>query len=488
MIPQGIQKNFYITLIQIYGAVKGITGAILVQAALPLFFFHNTVSTSTFQSYSAIAEIPWCLQALVAVISHKYPIAKHYKKYYIYIALGIITAAFDGLLENNKRNAAITAYVFASLGYVIINTLYNGAIAELVAFYNTNQSVISHTTAFSLIGNIIGAIIVGSIQNLNIIFTIAIIIIIQAAITTIAENAIPNDDVIITEKNDTTLALITVHGNSPKKYIKNISKTEAYAIAWITASAAFFLACLSLQYSPITFIPVIIVASITFINFLYKDNTPLKYTTAYIFIMEIVCTDIEPILNAMYTADDACFINGPNFSLFFYITIISSAVAISGIAAAAIMASNYKLVNARSLIQIAIAVKIAAVIPDIVILKNWAKNYKHTLYFFDNGIITPFATTIIFITHAYIITTLFNTKGKASISYNIIFSFAALGKIISKSIGLFYAQHIFNIHAERNNNACNFDNIIQLIIWTNAISPLLAIALAYISIPNINIK
>ena len=117
MIPTGIDTHFYFSLLQIFGAVKGITGAILIQAALPLFFFYNTVSSSTFQSYSAFAEIPWCLQALVAAISHSYPIANNYKKYYIYIALLIITAAFASLIniKQNQKYIAITAYVFASL-------------------------------------------------------------------------------------------------------------------------------------------------------------------------------------------------------------------------------------------------------------------------------------------------------------------------------------------------------------------------------------
>jgi hypothetical protein len=374
-IVKGVDNRFLITLLQTTGGIKGTVGSIALYGSLPLFLYYYVVSAATYQTYRAIIFLTWATQGLIAATSDSYPIKGFHKRYYIGAAVITVATALAALAFINNEHAAIFFYAILSTAIVVVDTLVAGTTSALVAFTSADEGIMAYTSAFTLAGTLIGALVVGFVgdidngSHIRSVFLIALPFAVQALAIFVSPNkAIPHDAVVTDSttvvpllgyddgdynnnninNNNSTYAAGGESSSSPiitpeiadvvgsvsafknvgvdsftklkHRIVVPISSAERGLIAWLTAVSFTFAIILGSDNPdhPVLvalLVPIIIAVSIKLIYSTYKKNSVLVGTAIFAFVHPILCVDIRAIQDLYYTSPDNCVLNGPQFNL-----------------------------------------------------------------------------------------------------------------------------------------------------------------------------
>lgn len=513
----GVSAAVLVTLFQNYFFLKGCVGAICLYGSLPLLYFRGLTAVN-YQRFRSIALLPRALKAWVAAISDTYPIGGHYKRYYLLGSTILMTLALVAVAVSTTVEMAVGFLTICSACFVTIDTLYEGLFANLVSFFGADKRLVSYVWGFTMSGTIVGALIVGvfgGAENSNgsliwIAFVIGSVLVLQCIIPLIfyPSAALPHDDV--TPKGTIVDPLLDAdqvidangyitHSFSSFRYTSVQSRTpntgEWVLVSWLALSSFLLIIVLAatgneedkVETSMISLLIIVTGGVSMGIAYrLYSDRKVYLCALVYVYLHSSLCIDISGIQDAYFTAPDHCVLNGPNFSLMFYISTISVIAGIVGTLVTVLY--NRKLIQwtTRSIVQFALLLKMFGSLFDISIVTGWNEKHlgisNHAFFIFGDAIISPTAFMLITIAMAVLVSNVVY-KGRATTTYAILGSFQYLGESTSQIIGMLLAKGM-DIRASRH-TGCDFSNFVSLIILTKIVSVYLALTLAYALVPNI---
>jgi hypothetical protein len=179
-------------------------------------------------------------------------------------------------------------------------------------------------------------------------------------------------------------------------------------------------------------------------------------------------------------------LNGPNFDLMFYITTISVIAGVMGVLATVLYSRYLVTWTTRSIVQLALCLKMVGGGFDLSIARGWNKSAlhisDHAFFVFGDAMAAPISSMLVTIALTVLLSNLVHV-GKATTSYAIMNSLQYLGMSTSRILGMLISTSM-GIHANRY-TGCNFDNFSELIVLTKMVSVMLAISVSYVLVPNI---
>jgi hypothetical protein len=525
---RGVDNYYLSTLFQTAGLVTGGVGSIALFASLPLFFFRFRKSAATYQSYLAIATLPWSNQALIAAISDSFPLNNYHKRYYVVAAMLALPLALLGIVLSQTAECALVFIVTVSTAVVVIHTLFSGTTSNIVAFHGADTSLVSYASGFRMACTLIGAVVVGLVGDpangslIWIAYVVAIPLALQALFPLLMypNRALPHDAVVMELHLVEPLlhgTLVGVEGVVDDEYADGVvvddgprrprhgvydnlsartqqtrlTGSEWILVAWLSVVSLILAITLAAgdPSRPITvavFLPLVVLVSVKLLHQNYKDRPVLEGSCVFMFLHGILCVDIEGPMNAFMTSGDSCVVNGPHFDLTFYIAFVNVVAAVSGVAAALVYNTpRVRKWTTRSIVQVGLLIRMLGGVCDISIINGWNTGVPNeVLYTIDNGFFVPFGTMFIEIAMATHIASVVY-RGKSTTTNAVVLSFTFLGQALSKIGGLILSSLVFNVRANRY-TGCNFDGLVPLVVFAEIISPFLAISIAYLLVPSIS--
>lgn len=504
--------NVYLgTLFQTYVFLKGGVGSICLYGALPLFYFKHGLDTSTYQTFLTLAFLPWAGKALVAAMSDTYPVLGWNKRWYIVGAIVLLTTALFGVGMSKTAIAGLVFLMLCSLCIVVIDTLYEGISATLVAFYGADNKVVSYMWGFTMFGTLIGAAVVGPLGDykngayINYAFIGAMLLSFQAIVPVLLYpgRALPHD---VVHKDpsmaEPLLSMQDSTDSSLQAYVPQSlrgqppSKMEWCLVVWLTIAAMMLVVILGATTGTSTDLksaivisalcPIIIGVLMWLVYHNYNKRPVYLGTCVFLFLHEMLCVNIQAALDGYYTAPDNCVLDGPGFNLRFYTTAINFISAAVGMGAVVLYNRVFSSWTVRGTMQVAILMRMFSSLFDLAIAMRWNKTYlgisDEVFFLFGGAIVDPTASMLVTVASSVLVS---NTvyHGRATTTYAVLLSFQYLGQSMSRILGLAITSYM-GVRANRY-TGCNFDNYPDLIVFTELVSPFLAICIAYLLVPNI---
>jgi hypothetical protein len=487
--PTGFTPQFLVLIVRVYVLIKGIAGSLLLYGALPLFRNNYGLSGADYQTYVTICLLPWTMKPLVGAIVDAFPIAGYRKRYYAIAATLMGAAACTGLAWPSHPNTSAGLLFVASFGIMMIDLIYEGEYASIMAFGRGAKTMPSFVWACVMGGSVVGALAVGPLGDRNMIrfaFPFAAVAFVQLTVPLLRR---PLDSF----ANDKTLKITTTVDTENLLETRDVPVTKllqprewvlciAMAISSVVLIAALYTGE-NYPYSTLVLGTVLCVGLHTWAYVTYgKHHFDLWACNIFMFIAEACYIDISGAQDYWFTATAPCVENGPAFSLSFYtsvVTLISGIVGLVTALAYNSIAGNW---SYRSAIQFAIVFQATSCFTDIILALRWNVNTlgisDKVFFLLGDAVISPAASMLKIIPMA-ILTSKLVQRGKETLTYSLLAGFQNLGQVYAKLLGL-ASMAAFGIHTTP---PCNFTYYPALLFFAHMLGPLLAAILAYLMVP-----
>lgn len=488
MWPKGFTQPFLYCIVRVYVLIKGFAGALLLYGALPLFRNYYGLSGLDYQTYLTICLLPWTMKPLVGAIVDAFPIGGYRKRYYALFAacLGVpVSAALTS--KALHANTAAGLLFCASFAIMMLDLIYEGEYASIMAFRGGDTSMPAFVWACVMGGSIVGAVLVGPLGDqghIHYVFPLAAL-----AFTSILWPLITKPlDSFANDKKLTVKNIDAENLLAKETAVKQLLQPKEWilCIGMATASLVLIAALYTGEQYPYSTLMLGTVLCTLLHAWAYvtygKGHRDLWICNLFMFIAEACYIDIGGVQDYWFTATEPCVENGPQFSLAFYTSIVTLISGIIGFLVAAGYTSLAGKWSYRTAIQFAILFQAASCITDITLAKRWNRSVlgigDKVFFLLGDAVVSPAASMLKIIPMA-ILTSKLVVQGKETLTYSLLAGFQNLGQVYAKLLGL-ACMSAFGIHTTP---PCNFTFYPQLLFLAHMLGPLLAVILAFVMVP-----
>lgn len=358
--------HFSLTLVSIYLLLKGAMYTLVLNAALP-YFKSLGVSGVLYQSYLTFSAMPWALKAFLGLLSDSLPLFGYHKLSYIFIFSIIGTSALAVLaffpIPASMAVLAATLLLFVNLQVAAVDLLAEAKYAELmVAKPETGSDVVSFVWAMYSLGSLFASSISGPLTDRfkpSLLYLIGVPLAAQVLIPVIA-GWFPDERV--TTKG--------IRYDKLSKYPDLVKLSVAMSIGALLVgfSAASGIPLIQSSISVSTAI------TLAVLGFVWLPPT-LRKANLYLFLSNMLYISLSGALDYWMTSDDSCVVNGPNFSMTYYITYANIIGSIAGLLGVALFQRTLSHGTFRMAFLVTGLIKLVASMFDVILVKRWNLSY-----------------------------------------------------------------------------------------------------------------
>lgn len=467
--------RFSLTLVSIFGLIKGVMFQIILNSALP-YFKRFGITGSRYQSLvTVVAATPWSMKSGLGLLSDTVPFLGYHKRSYIVLVsvLGTLALTCLWLYPITPKFAPVAAFLLllVNLQVSAVDLLGEAKYAEMmVANSHDGIDIVSFVWGLYSLGSVIGSLISGPLADKydpRILFALAAPLAIQVALPAIV-GWFP-------EKKITTP--FRVRSDKIRAYpglsLLSVTMMLGATIIGITSALG------SVKQQAYT--------SITTAIFLISFGwiclpSMLRRANLFLFLNNALYLSLSGAMDFFFTADDQCVPNGPHFSMTYYIT---WATIIGGIASLVGVSIFQRMLQGKTY-QMAfcagISVRIVASFVDIAITKRLNVRLginDHVFFMLGDAIITQLVAMLDLIP-AVVLTSKVCPPGMEAVVFALLVSYQNLGAGVASTLGVGLTEAL----GIRTTVPCNFDNLPWAITIGHILLPALSFPLIFTLIPN----
>jgi len=442
-------------------------GTVFDTALFGRFKLGYKVSANDFQKYGMLALLPWSLKPVIGLVSDRFPICGHKKRFYV-ILFGACGIAASSAMAFYNTTLSIHATIFCvfltSFQLAGTDLLTESEYAKVMALNPTSSaSIVSIVWMFVFAGQIIGGTISGvgiKLNNGDILFWLLIPCCVQLVLPAVM--GWYDDSTCTPSRCDQGLAVV----------------------AMCIATSAITLSIVSIYTTWQVRLCICIIIALVMLALTRKYLAPtIAASNMYMFTASILNVEIPGTLNYWYTADETCVPGGPGFTMEFFVLTSGIVGAVSG--AAAVLLFRYTSMQHwefRTLFCTTTFLRCATALIDIAIVNRWNIHIgvPDRIFFILGKACVQSAVTMLEQTPAVILTSKLCTAGNESTIYAILAGFQNLGMAISLVVGTVLADS-FGVHLTPG--VCTYSNLPYLISVANILLPMLSAPLSYWLVP-----
>lgn len=494
-------KPYVETLTIFYVLVKGMAGSILILGSFPYFYYFFDVSGIEYQINVTIILLPWGCKSCIGILTDMCPIRGYHKRWYAYISAVTLPLWIFCAFISTYSGLFTFFMCGASTCMMTLDALMESQFMSNVRFQNSDKGTTSYAWQCTMAGSIIGQIIIGIMargpedaENVKYAFLVAMFVVIPFVIMLIlTPNTVFPSDLVSTEINRPMMHETNNNKHSVQRTHHNEGRKPKYSelmlavLLFATTIIMFVLLFIGDPNVAFTGALIFSVLILLFISIAYEDNEGLRHTCLLGFLNEALHFNISGAIDTWYTSqNDNCVIGGPRFNFLFYITASSTIAGLVGMTVAWLHRRYFiHRYEVRNTLIVALLVWGCASIADISIIRGWNTSLlgidSWVMFLFGDVVLTP-AMSMMVMLPLVALTSMGVEKGVVTLTSMNVISCQNIGTSIGRVFGLF-TMHVMNVYATEN-NGCNYDNLVPLIITTRMVMPLLVIPMCYMFSPN----
>lgn len=501
-------KQYVKVLALFYFVIKGMGATILLFGSFPYYFYYFGVTGIEYQAYTTIQLLPWGCKSIIGILTDGHPIYGYHKRWYAYIATGMLPLWLVGVVASNSPDVFAVMMTGASTSLMTLDALMEGQYMSNVRFHNSDKGTASFTWQCVMSGSIVGLVIIGlcakgpeDAANIRYAFITTLVLSFPFVYLVFRNPAtLFPDDVVRTELNtpmmyemegtndDDTKAAVGIRrsasGNARRPSVSErtlaflllAGSITMFVLLFIDAPVAAF--CGALLFT---------ILLVLMLNITYADDEGLRHTCLFGFLNEALHLNISGAMDTYYTTqNDNCLITGPKFDFLFYITVAGVVSGIVGTSMAWLYRKQLiRRFQVRSTVIAAIIAWGCTSIADIIIIRKWNESVLNTpawIVFIFGDVVFSQAMSMIILLPLMSLTSTAVIDGVATLTSMNTLSCQNIGASVGRVFGI-YLTYILGVHST-DDNGCNFDNLVPLVIVARMVIPLLTVSLCYSLLPN----
>jgi len=474
-----------------YICLKGSLNIFVNNVMLAVYKRHG-LEGELYQLHSTVAYSPWAMKGLIGTVSDLLMI-RGFKKRWYQIMITVLGVASTGTLVMSEYTKAFDTFIvpLLPLPFFIIHLqiatcdlLCEGRYAQIIRETDVGSSLITFVWLSVRLGDLFGAVNSGWILDFigpKAIFMLMFIL-----------SLVPIWPWILNYLGEETKSSACLEVD----YEVWIQRKKWFLFAIMMSLMGGTQVVLSMIYSPTILVVFSVVSSILNCTLQFKALPyQLSKVNIFMFCTEALYINLSGAMDYWYTANPECVRDGPNFSFTYFQTLGQSVGIIAGLFGLWLFQSCFNSVKYRTLFCAATLLKCFASITDFIIVKRWNITWgvpDRILYLLGDSILYPIITMASHMP-AVMLTCELCPPNVESTAYALLAAFGNYGTVVSRHVGVYLLDRFKvtikgDINPEiKENYACHYDSLPQLIIVGHCILPMTTMILARFLIPDARI-
>mmetsp|Transcript_10002 Transcript_10002/g.22006 ORF Transcript_10002/g.22006 Transcript_10002/m.22006 type:complete len:595 (+) Transcript_10002:201-1985(+) len=457
-----------------YCGLKGVADTLQVSSMLP-YFQRMQVSSVQFQLVTVVARIPWSMKGLMGVLSDCLPLGTYHKRGYLVLSaligcsgLLVLVLTPESSLRSDQVWQMACCFCAVSIMVSTFDLLCEGKYTAMMSEQGAGGEILTFVWCGMQFGGLIAALVTAVFVDhwgprllLSFCLIFAVLGLWRSAAGDMPE---------VPARSWMSLR------------IKITSEPRLFSLAVGMALGSFCLALSAVYLSSRgRDITSVLVSLILIAGSFWSLPSTLAKGNLYMFIMSVAYIDVTGPLTYFYTSSTECILDGPHFSLSYYLAVSNVVGSLAGMLGS-VLFQGMQAWSFRSAFLVTTGIQVVASIFDLLIVLRINTFYgvsDKVTYLFGDAACQSIAQMMALMPMA-LLTARLCPRGAEATVFAILAGFQNFGASIASVLGV-HVTEMFGVKASAD-GPCNFEHLSSLLVFTHMICPLLCLPLTFVLI------